>query len=127
MESDKKKKVLKDTTLGWFLILHGSLLLNSLAGVASKFAGREEIPSFRFLLFYGIVILITFVFALAWQQVLKHMSLTFAFTSKPITVIYALIWGALFFHEQVTLKMVLGAVVIMIGIIVGITGEETKA
>ena len=95
------KKLLKNTKMEvpikWFLILHLSLLLNSMAGVASKFAGRQKFLSFRFFLFYGLVLGITFAFALIWQQVLKNMSLTFAFTNKPITIIYALVWSVLIF------------------------------
>lgn len=108
----------------WFLILHMSLVINSLAGVASKLAGRQTFLSLGFCFFYGLVLLITFAFALVWQQVLKHMSLTFAFTNKPITIIYALIWGALIFHEHITLKMVIGALVILAGIVIGVSGHD---
>ena len=122
------KKLLKNTKMEvpikWFLILHLSLLLNSMAGVASKFAGRQKFLSFRFFLFYGLVLGITFAFALIWQQVLKNMSLTFAFTNKPITIIYALVWSVLIFGEKVTPKMVVGALVILTGIVIGVSGNE---
>jgi drug/metabolite transporter (DMT)-like permease len=71
-----------------------------------------------------MVLAITFAFALAWQQVLKHMSLTFAFTNKPITIIWGLIWGVLVFHEHVTWKMILGSAVILLGIMVGVSGDS---
>ncbi|MDD3795355.1 MAG: transporter [Lachnospiraceae bacterium] len=108
----------------WFVILHLSLLVNSLAGVASKMAGRQEFLSLRFFFFYGLVLLITFLFALVWQQVLKNMSLTFAFTNKPITMIWGLSWGVLFFQEVVTWKMLLGSLIILAGIIIGVSGDE---
>ena len=114
---------MKDS-LRWFIILHISLVINSLAGVASKMAGRSTFLSMRFFVFYGLVLLITFVFALVWQQVLAHMTLTFAFTNKPITVIYSLIWGAFFFGEKITLRMVIGALVILAGIVIGVSGHE---
>jgi drug/metabolite transporter (DMT)-like permease len=80
--------------------------------------------SLPFIFFFGMIGLSMVVFAVAWQQVLKHMSLTFAFTNKPITVIYALIWGVLIFHEKVTLKMVIGAAVILAGIVIGVSGND---
>ena len=110
----------------WFVILHLSLIVNSMAGVASKMAGRQKFLSASFVIYYGLVLLITFVFALVWQQVLGHMSLTFAFTNKPITVIYSLIWGAYIFHERVSLRMVIGALVIIAGIIIGVSGGSEK-
>ena len=112
----------------WFVILHLSLIVNSLAGVASKMAGRQKFLSASFVIYYGLVLLITFVFALVWQQVLGHMSLTFAFTNKPITVIYSLIWGAFIFKEHVSRRMVIGALVIIAGIIIGVSKgpEEEK-
>lgn len=122
-KQEKGKRKL-EVPLLWFAILHLSLIINSLAGVASKLAGRQPFLSLRFCFFYGLVLFITFAFALVWQQVLKHMSLTFAFTNKPITIIYALIWGAMIFHEHITPKMVVGALVILAGIVIGVSGND---
>ena len=124
MQENKKKGVIGEVSVKWFIALHLSLLLNSLAGTASKIAGRQKFLSFRFILCYGMVLAITFAFALAWQQILKHMSLTFAFTNKPITIIWGLIWGVLVFKETVTWKMILGSAVILFGIMVGVSGDQ---
>lgn len=113
-----------EVSLKWFFILHLSLILNSLAGTASKMAGRQEFLSLSFFFFYGLVLFITFAFALIWQQVLKHMSLTFAFTNKPITMIYSLVWAALIWHEPVNPKMVIGALIILAGIVMGVSGND---
>ncbi len=125
-EPNKKPKTKNkmEVPIKWFLILHASLLLNSMAGVASKFAGRQKFLSLPFCFFYGMVLLITFSFALIWQQVLKNMSLTFAFTNKPITIIYALIWSVMIFGEKLTPRMVLGALVILAGIVIGVSGND---
>lgn len=119
--SEKRKTGKLEVPVKWFFILHLSLLINSLAGVASKMAGRQRTFSFEFFLYYGMVLLITFVFALVWQQVLKNMSLTFAFTNKPITMIYSLIWAAMIWREPVNPKMVLGALIILAGIVMGVS------
>ena len=113
-----------EVPLKWFLFLHLSLIVNSLAGVASKMAGKQKFLSLPFIVYYGLVLLITFAFALAWQQILRHMSLTFAFTNKPITVIYSLIWGAMIFKEHVTPRMIIGALIILAGIVIGVSGHE---
>ena len=58
MNETKKSRL--EVPLKWFLILHLSLVVNSLAGTASKLAGREPFMSVRFLMLYGLVLLITF-------------------------------------------------------------------
>lgn len=120
----KKKKNRLEVPLKWFLILHLSLIVNSLAGAASKMAGRQKFLSLKFCFYYGLVPLITFAFALVWQQVLKHMSLTFAFTNKPITMIWGILWGILIFQEAFTWKKMLGTVIVLMGIIIGVSGNE---
>lgn len=124
----KKKMPVKrrrlEVPLKWFLILHLSLVVNSMAGAASKMAGRQKFLSLGFCFYYGMVLFITFAFALVWQQVLKNMSLTFAFTNKPITMVWGLIWGVMIFKEQITWNMLLGSAVILVGIIIGVSGNE---
>lgn len=106
----------------WFLALHLSLVVNSVQGVFSKLAGKQRPMSFPWIMCFGAMFLTMLVFAVAWQQVLKHMSLTFAFTNKPITIIWGLIWGVLVFGEHVSWNMLLGSAVILIGIMVGVSG-----
>ena len=89
----QKKKNKLEIPLFWFFILHLTLILNSTTGVVSKFAGRAKFMSIRFILLYFLLMMICVSFAILWQQVLKRMSLTFAFMNRPITVIYSDHWG----------------------------------
>ncbi len=115
----------KDRTLEvplmWFGLLHISLLLNSMSGVMAKLAGRYDVLSRGFCMFYGLDLLFVFIQALVWQQVLKHMSLTFANMNRPISIIYSLIWSTFIFRETITPRMLLGALIIMAGIILGVS------
>ena len=119
----KKHRMKLEVPLKWFLILHVSVLLNSLSGVASKMAGRYPLLSMGFVFYYGLDLLLIFAFALVWQQVLAHMSLTFAITNRPIRVIYSLIWSVLIFREKVTPLMVVGVFVILTGVIIGVSKD----
>lgn len=125
-EDQKKKRKIGEVTPGWFAALHISLIVNSLAGVASKFAGRQRFLSKEWCFCYGMVLLITFLFALAWQQILAHMSLMFAFLNKPVTIIWGLLWGVLIFGEKVSWNMILGSAVILAGILIGSSGRKEK-
>ena len=74
-----------------------------------------QFPSFFF--FYGLVIVILGVYALAWQQVIKRMPLTTAYANKAVTVVWGMVWGMLLFGESITPQKVLGAAVIVAGVV----------
>ena len=124
MPEKTEKKHRLEVPWKWFLILHVSVLLNSLSGVASKMAGRYPLMSMGFIFYYGLDLLLIFAFALVWQQVLAHMSLTFAITNRPVRVIYSLFWSVFLFHEKVTPVMVIGVFVILTGVIIGVSGDD---
>ncbi len=121
MNKKKSGLYVGEVPLKWFILLHLSLVINSLAGTASKLAGQHKFLSLGFIFWYGVMLAITMAFAVAWQQILKHMSLTFAFTNKPITIIWGLIWGVSIFRETLSWKMILGSAIILIGIMVGVS------
>ena len=103
--------------LGVYLALHGLLVLFSFVAVLNKVAGREPFLSFRFLLFYGTSVFILGVYALLWQQIMKRLPLTMAYANKAVTVVWGLLWGWLFFEEKPTVTKIIGAVVIIAGVV----------
>lgn len=111
---------------GTYLLLHLSLLCSSLSGVCSKMAAKhtDRIFSFSFIFWFGLVFVIMFAYAIAWQQILKRMPLTTAYANKPVTLIWGIIWGCLIFHEAVSWRMILGALVIFAGIYLVVTEYE---
>ncbi len=100
-----------------FLCLHILLMLYSCSGILSKFAAGYDFLSWQFCLLYVGIIGILGVYAIGWQQVLKRMPLTSAFSNKAITVVWGIIWGALFFSEPITLMKIVGAVLIICGVV----------
>lgn len=111
------------------IILHLILAVYSLTGIASKFAGGEEFLSLRFIIFYGISMAGLVVYAFAWQQVIKHMPLITAYANKGVTVIWGILWGYLIFDEAITVRKLIGAAIIIGGVILIVTAdakEETE-
>ncbi len=106
------------------LCLHVLLFIYSIQGVCSKLAAIQEMFSFKFFLFYGLVLFLLFFYALAWQRILKYLPLTVAFANKGVTIIWGIFWGALLFKEAITVKTVIGAVIILIGIYMVVTNNE---
>lgn len=107
-----------------FFLLHILLLVYSLGSICSKLAGEAEFLSAPFFLYYGLVLLILAAYAIFWQQILKVIPLTTAYASKAVTVIWGLIWGLLFFQESLSVQKVLGAAVIIVGIVMVVKADE---
>ena len=74
------------------IALHLLLLVYSLSGIFSKNAAHEPFLSPMFILLYGGMLAILFIYAIGWQQILKRLSLSMAFANKAVTVI----WGMRF-------------------------------
>ena len=104
--------------------LHLMLMIYSTSGILSKLAGREDFLSVRFFLYYGGMIFLLGFYAVGWQQIIKRLPLTMAFANKAVTVIWGIIWGALFFKETITAGKIIGAAVVMIGIILYVFFDE---
>lgn len=114
----------KKTSWKVLLSLHLLLFVYSLESVCSKFASKQELFSFKFFMFYGLVLFLLFIYALVWQRILKYMPLTVAYANKGITIVWGIFWGAILFHETITLKTIIGGVIILIGIYLVVTNNE---
>ena len=73
--------------LKYLLVLHVELLVFSLGGVCSKMAAQNEFLSFWWLFWYALVILNLGVYAIVWQQIIKHLPLSTAYANKAITIV----------------------------------------
>ncbi len=107
-----------------YLLLHGALFLYSTGSFYSKTAAGQAFLSPGFLLFYGLMLLNLLVYAVLWRQILKRFPLTVAFANKAVTILWGILWGALFFHETITWRMLVGAAVIILGVLVVVTDHE---
>ena len=78
------------------LALHIMLMFFSMSGIASKLAAGERFLSGKFILYYGIIIALLGVYAIVWQQIIKRLPLTTAYSNRAVTIVWGIIWGALF-------------------------------
>ena len=109
-----------------FVVLHALLLVYSLSGIFSKLASSQSFLSFEFVALYGCMLAVLFVYAIAWQQIIKRLPLSVAFANKAVTVVWGIVWGILIFHEQVTASMIVGAVIVMAGVILYSTDKDER-
>ena len=101
-----------------YIFLYLTLALYSAVSIFSKLAGRQDFLSLPFILLYGIVLGILLLYAFLWQRILKMFPLTTAFSNKAVVIPLGMIWGALFFDETITVQMILGALVIIGGVLI---------
>ncbi len=101
--------------------LHLSLVLYSLGSVAAKLASAQPIYSIRFVGLYSLVLVILFIFALIWQQLLKTVRLNIAVANKSVVIVWGAIWGNLIFGEPISWLFILGSGFILDGIYLLVT------
>ena len=78
----------------------------------AKFASGQEFLSFKFILFYGIEILILGVYAIIWQQLIKKFDISVAYANKAMGLLWSIVWAILIFNETITIKNVIGVIII---------------
>ena len=112
-----RKDVMTLKRWGIYLLLQGLMLLFSLSTVFAKVAAGYPMRSWGFLFYYGLVIAVLGLYAILWQQVVKHMPLTSAYAGKAVTVVWGMLWGVVLFHESLSPVQWLGGAVIVAGVV----------
>lgn len=122
---------MKSNKIRTIVSLHILLMIYSLSGVCSKMAAKQEFLSLKFCMYYAFLILLLGVYAVVWQQIIKHIALTTAFANKAVTVVWGILWGMLFFHESISIMQIVGACFVIVGVVLfaiadGEQGQEDK-
>lgn len=102
------------------LILHINILLFSFTGIFSKLCansiGENGIFSVYTVIFAGLILLNCGIYALFWQQNLKHFDVNVAYAHRSVYNIWSLLWSVLIFSEKITIGNIFGTVLIIAGI-----------
>ena len=104
--------------------LHVLLAVYSLSSVCAKLASGFEFMSFGFIGCYAGMIALLGAYAVGWQQIIKRLPLTYAYANKAVTVLWGIVWGVLLFHEQVSALKLLGAAVVLAGVVLFSLAEK---
>lgn len=92
-------------------------MIYSTSSICSKKAAETTFLSTEFCIYYGLIILLLGFYAIGWQQIIKRLPLTTAFANKAVTVVWGIIWGLVFFHEPITVGNVVGAMLVIAGVV----------
>lgn len=117
---------MKKNSLFTYAALQFMVAVYACAGIFSKLAARYSFLSLKFCMFYALMIAALFVYAIGWQQVIKRVELTAAYSAKAAAVIWGLIWGAVIFHERITLPKIAGIILVFAGLLIYFTGDGQR-
>lgn len=89
----------------------------------------------RLYIFVFAMLMVCVVYALAWQIVIKNISLHVAYANKSVYLIWGQIWAVCIYSEHLSLKSIIGVILVLIGVIIVTlntdydeeSGEEAKA
>ncbi|WP_041139423.1 transporter [Beduini massiliensis] len=109
------------------ILLQLVIIIYSLSSVCAKFASNEAFLSPKFILFYGIEILILGIYAILWQQVIKHFDLSIAYANRATGLLWSVIFALFIFKENITIMNIIGIGVAICGILLVNLDEQTSS
>ena len=99
------------------LALVGINMVYACVGVCTKLASQQQMLSWMYLFWFGAAVAVMGVYAVLWQQVLRHIQLSTAYMFKGTSLIFTMLVAALLFGEQITIPNILGSAIIISGIV----------
>lgn len=104
------------------LFLHISILLFSATGIFSKMAANNinenGIFDYRTFIFAALMLINCAIYALLWQQNLKHFEVNVAYAHRSVYNVWSLLWAFFIFGETITIGNIIGTVLIIAGVLV---------
>lgn len=99
------------------LALIGVNLIYACTSICTKMASCQDMLSWSYMLWIAGAIGVMGVYAVLWQQLIMRMPLSTAYMFKGTSLIFVLLISAFLFGEAITLNNVIGAGIIIVGII----------
>lgn len=101
-------------------VLHLNILLFSFTGIFSKFCANSVsengIFNIHTMFFAALMLINCGIYAVFWQQNLKHFDVNVAYAHRAIYNVWSLLWAVLIFSERITIGNVFGTILIIAGI-----------
>lgn len=98
-------------------LLVGINLLYAFVTLFTKYAAQHEFFSMSYCMGLCGAIGVMGAYAICWQQILKRIDLSTAYMFKGTSLIFVMLLAFVIFRETITLYNIIGATVIILGII----------
>ena len=113
--TDRKKEGL---SIANALFLSLSIAVYSSADFFSKLASGYDFLSLPYICCLGGVIIVLGIYAVLWQMALKRVPLNQAYLFRSLGVVFGLAIAYLAFHESISWQNLLGAAIVLCGLLV---------
>lgn len=123
MKEEKKRMEMTKNNLKNLLFLHLCIWIYTISSICSKLAAQYPFFSYQYIFYTGLIFLILAIYAILWQQIIKHFSPSVAYSNKSVTTLWSLFYSVVFFNEGLTLCNIIGAIIIIAGVIM-VAGDE---
>ena len=115
-------KTIKKPNIKQTVFLHISILIFSATGIFSKMAANNINENGIFniwtFVFAGLMLLNCGIYAIFWQQNLKHFEVNMAYAHRSVYNVWSLLWAFIIFSEAITVGNIIGTVLIIAGVLV---------
>lgn len=108
----------KGVTLKNIFLLQAIIVIYTVSSVMAKLVSTSQGEPVKALMFFGLEFVLLAVYALFWQQMLKHFELSVAYANRSMAILWSMIWAVVFFHEKITLRNILGVLLVLVGTII---------
>ena len=110
-----------------YIVLIGINMLYACVSLFTKYASQQEFMSWNYMLGLLGAIGVMGLYAVLWQQVLKRIELSLAYMFKGTSIVFIMLLAYVFFGEQITWNNIVGAIIIVGGIVLFANSAEPIA
>lgn len=107
------------------VVLQAVVIVYTLSSVVAKLATGKELFSFSFFLFYGLELVILGIYAILWQQMIKHFDLSVAYANRAMAILWSAVWAVVLFGNTIGVKQLIGIGFVVLGTVI-VNGDATK-
>ena len=107
-----------------YIVLIGINMLYACVSLFTKYASQQEFISWNYMCGLIGAVCVMGLYAVLWQQVLKRIELSLAYMFKGSSLIFVMLLANVIFGEQITWNNVVGAIIIISGIVLFANSAE---
>lgn len=101
-------------------------LLYASVGIFTKLASQQEFLSWAYIFSFSGAVAVIGIYAILWQQIIRKIELSTAYMFKGTTIIFTMLFAYWLFGEQITWNNIVGAAIIIIGIVLFARGDLSE-
>lgn len=100
-----------------YIVLIGINMLYACVSLFTKYASQQEFMSWNYMLGLIGAVGVMGLYAVLWQQILKRIELSLAYMFKGTSIVFVMLLAYILFGEQITWNNIIGAIIIISGIV----------